>query len=424
MRRRTAPGPIHRLSGRGVALALGCSLLALGCTVVGRQTRPGEVLVSEDAPVFDTSFRDVDAADLDLSRFWREPVPGDEAPVPLHSRTVAELAHAASSAVVNVYTTSVEKREARIGVHPNDLLPFRLPLVSALLDFIPFQVPIPFRVEGFSLGSGFLINEEGYVLTNAHVVQNATDIRVVRLGGEEEAVARIVGRDPLTDTALLRIPPTRDGSALRLADSDGLAVGEMVVAVGNPLGLAHSVSFGVVSAVERVVPAFESGVVDFVQTDAAINPGNSGGPLLNLRGEVVGINTAVASDAQGIGFAIPINTVKAVMPLLVLDRPERGWLGAAIRPIPTDERRALGIDGPVGIRVTAVSPDGPAAAAGLREGDRIVEIDGRVIDRFVAFRRAIVAVQPGDRMRLAVARDGERLELEAVLAQRPDREER
>jgi serine protease Do len=196
-------------------------------------------------------------------------------------------------------------------------------------------------------------------------------------------------------------------------------VGEFVVAVGNPLGLAHSVTLGVVSAVERVVPTMESGVLDFVQTDAAINPGNSGGPLLNLRGEVVGINTAMAAEAQAIGFAVPVDIVKAVMPLLVVDEPGRGWLGASVRPVLAEDRKTLGPDAPAGVVVTEVVEDGPAAAAGLAADDRIVAIDGVEIDRMVAFRRAIVAVRPGDPMVLDVVRASERLTVKAVLGTQP-----
>jgi serine protease Do len=406
--------------GWALLLALGCWGGAVGCTVVSRETGPGEVLVAEDAPVFDDAFRDLEPEDLDLSRFWTEPATRETRdPVPLHSLTVSELAARVSPAVVNLYTVSVEKREVRIGVHPNDLLPFRLPVVSTVLDFVPFQLPIPFRAHGYSLGSGFLINEEGFVLTNAHVVENAVGIRAVRLGGNEEVEARIVGRDPLTDLALLRIPPPDDGASLPLARSGGLAVGEFVVAVGNPLGLAHSVTLGVVSAVERVVPTMESGVLDFVQTDAAINPGNSGGPLLNLRGEVVGINTAMAAEAQAIGFAVPVDIVKAVMPLLVVDEPGRGWLGASVRPVLAEDRKTLGPDAPAGVVVTEVVEDGPAAAAGLAADDRIVAIDGVEIDRMVAFRRAIVAVRPGDPMVLDVVRASERLTVKAVLGTQP-----
>jgi S1-C subfamily serine protease len=321
---------------------------------------------------------------------------------------------------VNIYTTMLEERRAEIGVSPNEVLPFRIPLVSAVLDIVPFKVPIPFQTEGFSLGSGFLINREGYILTNAHVVRNATDVRVVRTGVRKEFPARIIGRDRLTDTALLKIDAQPDMAVLPLGDSDALEVGEMVVAVGNPLGLRHTVTSGLVSAKERIVPSAENTLVDFLQTDSAINPGSSGGPLLNLHGEVVGINTAMVSEAQSIGFAIPINSVKRVMPLLIVGKTERGWFGASARPFAPGEARSLGYPNPSAVVIDGVAADGPAAASGVRPADVIVAIDGQPIADFVAFRRELIGRLPGQKLRLLVSRGGELIEFESVLAPKPD----
>jgi S1-C subfamily serine protease len=314
----------------------------------------------------------------------------------------------------------LQERRAEIGVSPNDVLPFRIPLVSAVLDVVPFKVPIPFRTEGFSLGSGFLINREGYILTNAHVVRNATDIRVVRSGIREEFPARIIGMDRLTDTALLRIDPQPGMTVLPLGDSDQLEVGEMVVAVGNPLGLQHTVTSGLVSAKERIVPSAENTLVDFLQTDSAINPGSSGGPLLNLRGEVVGVNTAIVSNAQSIGFAIPINSVKQVMALLIVGKTERGWFGASARPFEPGEARAVGYPNPSAVVIEEVAADSPAAAAGIRPADVIVSVDGQRVEDFVAFRRQLLGRLPGQKLRLLVSRDGELIEIESLLVARPD----
>jgi serine protease Do len=312
----------------------------------------------------------------------------------------------------------LQKREARLGVHPNDLLPFDIFFVTDLLEIIPFELPIPFRTEGISLGSGFLINDGGYILTNAHVVHNATDIRVVRAGLREEYPAKIVGIDRLTDTALLRIAPRPGMATLDLGHSDSARVGEMVVAVGNPLGLNHTVTSGLVSAKERIIPGADAQILDYLQTDSAINPGSSGGPLLNLRGEVVGINTAMVAQAQSIGFAIPIDAVKAVMPLLVLGRTERGWLGASVRPLRPGEPDAA--HGGGGVVVLEVREGSPAEDAGLVPGDRIIAVEESGIADFIRFRRALLAVQPGQSLRLSVVRADERLEITSRLASHPD----
>ncbi len=321
--------------------------------------------------------------------------------------------------MVNLYTRVLEQREARVGVAPSDFLPFRIPVVSAFLDVVPFKLPIPFRTEGYSLGSGFFINEQGYILTNAHVVLNATDIRVVRAQRRDEHVARIIGIDRLTDIALLRIEPEPGLTALPLGDSDALSVGEMVIAMGNPLGLNHTVTSGIISAKERIVNSGRPLLLDFLQTDSAINPGSSGGPLLNLHGEVVGINTAIAGDAQAIGFAIPINTVKIVAPLLITGKTERGWLGTSVRPLDPGEGVALGWIDSRAIVVDEVTADSPAAEAGLEPNDVIVRVDGQEVGGFIAFRRRTLALLPGHEVELTVFRGGELRELRSTLVRNP-----
>ncbi len=322
------------------------------------------------------------------------------------------MAARSRAGVVNIYTRRVERRDLLLGLHPNDLLPIRIPVVSALLDAIPFQVPVPFRDEGTSLGSGFLLNTGGYVLTNAHVVQNATDIRLVL--GTGEAEARIIGLDPLTDTALLHFEPEGPLHPLPLGDSDAVEIGELVLALGNPLGLQHTVTSGIVSAKERVVPGEAGQLLDFLQTDSAINPGSSGGPLLNLRGEVVGINTALVSEAQLIGFAIPINTVKAVMRLLILGPERRGWLGIA-----TDLPRRPGTAD--GVEIAEVLPGSPAERAGIRAGDRIAAVDGRPVRSLLELRRLSLGFLAGEEVALDLERDGAALRVTAVLAPLPRR---
>jgi len=327
--------------------------------------------VSEDDPVFDTRFREIDPSDLDLSDFWTEatPPPADEE-IPINHRTYAKIVSSVADGIVNIYTTMLEEREARLGIDPGDLLPFRIPIISPVLDFIPFQVPIPYEDKGYSLGSGFLINEGGFILTNAHVIRNATDIRVVRAKSREEFPARIVGVDPATDSALIRIEPQPDMQVLQLGSSDALEVGEIVMAVGNPLGLNHTVSSGLISAKERLIAEDSASLLDYLQTDTAINPGSSGGPLLNLHGQVVGINTAIASDAQNIGFAIPIDTIKQVIPILISGNAERGWFGASARPAEPGEAA-------VDLRIleylkTSPGSYGSAVAKGVRANKDVV----------------------------------------------------
>ncbi len=406
---------------RAAAVGLGSTcLLAAGCTVSPPRPAADKILVRDDAPIFDQRFRDLEPDEVELSRFWVEREPGDpEAPVPLHSRTVADLVDGLSGGVVNLYTRILQEREARIGIEPADLLPFRIPVVSALLDFVPFSLPVPFRTEARSLGSAFLINGQGYLLTNAHVVLNATDIQVVRSGDREEIPARIIGLDLVTDTALLHMEPRPDMPVLPLGDSDALAVGEMVIAVGNPLGLNHTVTSGLVSAKERIIPGDRPQILDYLQTDSAINPGSSGGPLINLRGEVVGINTAIIERAQAIGFAIPIEIVKRVMPLLVVGKTDRGWFGASARPLEPGEAGRLGVDNPNAVFVTEVEPGSPAAAADLQVGDLVVAVGGHEIDSFVAMHRHLLGLLPGAELRLTIARAGERIEISSVLIEKP-----
>ena len=399
-----------------------CAWLAASCTVSPTPVRDGKQLVQPDAPVFEKRLRDIDPNDLRLEDFWIEGVQGAPTePIPLTHRTVADLVERVKDGVVNLYTRILQEREVLVGIAPGDILPFRIPLISPLLDYIPFQIPIPFREEGISLGSGFLVNTQGYILTNAHVVHNATDVRVILSEGGDDHPAKIVGIDRLTDTALIRIEPQERLTPLPLGDSNALAVGEMVVALGNPLGLRHTVTSGLVSAKERVLPSRdEHQLVDLLQTDSALNPGSSGGPLLNLRGEVVGINTAIAPEAQLIGFAVPIDVAKEVMPILVLGRSERGWMGASAGPLHDAQARALGLaGGRAGVLIEGVKGESPAAAAGLREQDIVVGVNGERVESFLHFRRKLLGLLPGQTVELTVFRGGEFLTISPTLAERP-----
>ncbi|MBW2709389.1 MAG: trypsin-like peptidase domain-containing protein [Deltaproteobacteria bacterium] len=388
--------------------------LLWGCTVSPSPRGMGTVLVSEDDPIFDKSFEALSFEDIDLRQMWVErEIYGARDNVVVHNNTFADVAERVKGGVVNIYTRNLEEKEARVGISPNDIL--RIPLLSDLFDIIPFKVPIPYNSEGFSLGSGFIINEQGYILTNAHVIHNATDIRVVLSEGRKEYAAKIVGADRVTDTALIRIEPDHLLTVLPLGNSDRLRIGEMVLAIGNPLGLRHSVTSGIVSATERISPGLSEKLVDFIQTDSAINPGSSGGPLVNLHGEVVGINTAVISKAQSIGFAIPVNTVKKVMPMLVLGKTERGWLG--VQAVPLMPNRAFELKYPHegGVLVVAVEKDSPAEKAGMKPDDVIMALNGHPMGRFLMLRREMLSLSPGVQLDLTVFRDGAILEMKSTL---------
>ena len=271
-----------------------------------------------------------------------------------------------------------------------------------------------------SLGSGVIVESEGYVLTNNHVIDNARMI-MIRLSNEEEYEARVVGRDPRTDLALLRIQG-REFPVAKVGDSDSLRVGEWVLAIGNPFGLEQTVTAGIVSAKGRVIG--DGPYDDFIQTDAAINPGNSGGPLFNTRGEVVGINTAIFSQSGGsigIGFAIPINLAKEVIAeLKTKGRVTRGWLGVGIAPVTPELAKKLGGPGRDGVVVAEVVPNGPAARSGLRPGDLIVAFGGKAIRRASELPRLAARAPVGQDVELTVLRDGKKLPVTVRLGELPD----
>lgn len=272
------------------------------------------------------------------------------------------------------------------------------------------------------LGSGVIVSEDGYILTNNHVVEGAEEI-TVDLSNGESYTGKVIGRDPLTDIAVIKID-AENLQAIPIGDSDDVRVGEMVLAIGSPLSenLAHSVSMGIISAKERAIGILQEqgGYETFLQTDAAINPGNSGGALVNMDGELIGINSAIASRTggnDGIGFAVPSNLAKSVMQSLITDgEVERGFLGISWggdvdRPM----ARALGLNDAQGIIVGSVQPGGPADEAGLREGDVIQTLNGERIKGWSSFRAAIGTASPGDEITLGINRNGERMELDVTL---------
>jgi serine protease Do len=268
-----------------------------------------------------------------------------------------------------------------------------------------------------SLGSGFIISKDGYIVTNNHVIQGADEINVNLQEGQRTYSAEVVGSDPETDLALLRINADRDLPVLTFGSSEDMQVGDWVLAIGNPFGLQNTVTAGIISAIGRVIGA---GPYDhFIQTDASINPGNSGGPLMNLKGEVIGVNTAIVATGQGIGFALPSDQARDVInQLMEKGKVTRGWLGVSIQDVDENTAKALGLDLPRGALVASVQPGEPAAEAGLRTGDVILSLNGESISDSSELTRSIGKLKPGSQARLTVWRDGKQTEVTAVLGER------
>ncbi len=268
-------------------------------------------------------------------------------------------------------------------------------------------------------GSGVIIDTEGHIITNNHVVGDSTEIEV-RLSDKTKLIAQVVGKDPDTDLAVLKVTVDRPLPSVRFGDSTTVRVGQWVLAVGNPFGLDRTVTLGVVSGIGRENVNL-SRYENFIQTDASINPGNSGGPLFNLRGEVIGINTAIINFAQGIGFAIPSNMAKQVLQqLLAQGRVVRGWLGVGIQPLTPELARKFGVSESEGVLVNEVFEKDPAAAAGIKPGDIITRIEGAVIDSPNRLSRIVAGLPPGATTKVEVVRNQQRMVLDVALSERRD----
>ncbi len=310
----------------------------------------------------------------------------------------ADLAARVSPAVVHVKVTSVEK-----AAFPDQLFGKDFP-------FPGFQTPIPQQPQEFKrqgTGSGFIISKDGLILTNNHVIDNAQAITVT-LGEKEQYKATVVGRDPKTDLAVLRIKPKESLPPVALGDSDAIRVGDWVMAIGNPFGLTNTVTTGIVSAKGRTIGA---GPYDnFIQTDAPINPGNSGGPLFNMAGEVIGINTAIFSQSggnMGIGFAIPVNLVKSLLPQLeTKGTVTRGWLGVSVQPVTPELARSFGLKQAQGALVGDVMVQGPAQKAGIKRGDVIVSYDGKKVEDSAMLPMLVASTPVSKTVPVEVIRDG------------------
>ncbi|HEY7434071.1 MAG TPA: Do family serine endopeptidase, partial [Methylomirabilota bacterium] len=354
----------------------------------------------------------------------RAPQPGPAAPAPDSRQLLRALEDAfvsvadrATPSVVNVSVKVKREAGAEGGMSPEMEERFREFLGPELYErFFRRRTP---RGEGQAAGSGVVVDPRGYIVTNNHVVENATEIEV-RLSDGRRFKAALVGRDGRTDLAVLKIENlTGPLPVADLGDSDRLRVGQWAIAIGNPFGLDRTVTMGIISATGRThvgVAAYEA----FIQTDASINPGNSGGPLLNLDGRVVGINTAIVSSGQGIGFAIPINLARDIMiQLIARGKVVRGWLGVAIQDLSPELAAGFGVKEDAGVLVADVMKDGPAAAAGLRPGDVIVEFGGSAIKDVPDLQKRVAAVEPGRVAPVTVMREKRTVTLSVKIGEQP-----
>lgn len=317
--------------------------------------------------------------------------------------------------IVNIATTAEPKVDPRRRQQQPQGDPFSNPE-----DFFERFFNMPFgerqRQPRRSLGSGFIISKDGYIVTNNHVIDGADKIEVTLFSNEnssrrrkegEKFTAKLVGRDAATDLALLKIDVKRDLPFVPLGDSSKLKKGDWALAFGNPFGLDHSVSLGIVSATGREISPNENRRFDdFIQTDAAINFGNSGGPLINLRGEVIGVNTAISAQGSGIGFAVPVNILKEVISQLRSSGSvARGYLGVMIQDVSEDIKEAMGLKEASGVLVNDIPPTGPAAKSSLQRGDVIVKINAQAIDDSRTLQKTVAAMKPGTKVTIEVIRD-------------------
>jgi serine protease Do len=339
-----------------------------------------------------------------------------EAPIlpvqmPLTTGTFAKVAEAIKPAVVNINTTG---RSGGGG-------PGRTPFEEFFGEefFRRFFGETHERMPQRSLGSGVIVDPTGIALTNAHVVEHATNIEVVTVDGNKHK-AKIVGLDKRTDLAVLKLD---DGKGTfphaRMGDSDRMQVGDWVIAVGSPFGLQATVTAGIISAKARQIG--QGPFDDFLQTDAAINPGNSGGPLVNMQGEVIGINTAIVAGGSGIGFAIPSNMARKIYTeLQAKGRVTRGWLGVSIQPLTPELAKSFGAKDNKGVLLSEVMPDSPAAKAGLQSGDILLEFQGKKMEAPADLQRAVGLTSPGASTKVKVWRDQGEKTLEVKMGEAPD----
>ena len=319
----------------------------------------------------------------------------------------ADLADKVKGAVVNISTTQE--------VEGNPLAPFMGP-GSPFGNF--FGINPHAKRETHALGSGFVISSDGLILTNNHVVEKATEIKIKLLNGREYD-AKLVGRDPKTDLALIQVTPDQYFPKPEvLGDSDSIRVGDWVMAVGNPFGLGNTVTTGIISAKSRVLGA--GPYDDFLQTDAAINPGNSGGPLFNMQGQVIGINTAIIAQGQGIGFAIPINIAKNLLPQLKIGKIVRGWLGIMIQNITPELAKSFNLESSKGVIVSDVVKGSPADKASLQRGDVILRFDGKEVENAHMLSQMAASTSPDTQVKIEILRNGEEKTISLTVGTMPE----
>jgi serine protease Do len=343
--------------------------------------------------------------------------PEAESSVMMVPASFSELAKKAQPGVVNIRTVKTVEGGGRVFRHFFGK-PFERK--NPFEDFGPFSDERQREFKQRSLGSGFIIDRDGHIVTNNHVIEGADEI-TVRLSNDKEYDAKIVGRDPNTDLALIKIKGASDLVPLKMGDSDQLAVGSWVVAMGSPFGLEQTVTAGIVSAKGRVIGS--GPYDDFIQTDASINPGNSGGPLLNMNGEVVGINTAIVAQGQGIGFAIPVNLAQDIVRQLEESGSvTRGWLGVGIQDLTPELAEYYGIEGKKGVLVAQVFEGDPADKAGIKANDVIVAVDGKPISTGRELTGTIAAIPVGKKTPITLLRDGKEKTVQVKIAKRDDSE--
>ncbi len=333
-----------------------------------------------------------------------------------------DLAERSGAAVVNISTVKLVKGNQQL----QDFFRFHRPPGGQNSPFQDFfdqferyfkQRPDAAPRKQRSLGSGFIIDAEGYIVTNNHVIADADEVEVNLQGVDKPLPAAIVGRDQETDLALLKVDAGHDLPVVRFGDSEKMKVGEWVMAIGNPFGLDHTVTVGIISAKGRIIGSgpFD----DFIQTDASINPGNSGGPLLNMDGEVIGINTAIVASGQGIGFAVPSALARKVIAQLRENKKvSRGWLGVTIQDVDENTAKALDLDQVKGALVASVIEGQPADKAGIKSGDVILEVNGEKVDDSSMLLRRIAGLAPGDKAKIGLWRAGKRLSVSVTLGER------
>ncbi|MCF8035620.1 MAG: DegQ family serine endoprotease [Desulfobacteraceae bacterium] len=318
-------------------------------------------------------------------------------------RNFTQLAEDAGAAVVNIRTVKTVEGGGQMFRHffgPDGPNQQQRPFDEFFERFFGDQNPREFKRR--SLGSGFVLDKEGHIVTNHHVIKDADEIQV-KLQSGKEYDAEIIGTDESTDLALIKIPPEADLPTLELGNSKKAKIGQWVVAIGNPFGLDHTVTAGIISAKGRVIGA--GPYDDFIQTDASINPGNSGGPLLNMNGEVIGINTAIVAAGQGIGFAIPSDLASDIISQLKQSgEVTRGWLGVGIQELNPELREYYDVD--QGVLVTQVFAGDPAAEAGIKPNDIITAINGKSVDSPRELSKLVADIQPGEEAKIRFVRDG------------------